>query len=171
MNTIMPRTIVFICVFLGNYMFETYEAARLPGLPSFGQNTTRWAFIAQASNREWFYVTHQYFQAGDASSVCSQQFLIPDVIGLMSLVRSDTPDAFVRSVQLVTPGWMNGSEEWCMEPLLGLIALPGEESSNRYAYEVAGGGIYPTQHASAAQSMGLKIWPRSVGGDSSESTS
>lgn len=104
-------------------------------------------------------MTHQYFQAGDANSVCSQQFLIPDVIGLMSLVRSDTPDAFVRSVQLVTPGWMNGSEEWCMEPLLGLIALPGEESSNRYAYEVAGGGIYPTQHASAAQSMGQKIWP------------
>lgn len=140
-------------------MFETYEAARLPGLPSFEQNTTRWAFIAQAANQEWFYVTHRYFQDGDPDSVCSQQYLIPDVIGLLSLVRSDTPDAFVHSVQLVSPGWMNGSEQWRMEPLLGLIALPGEESSSRYAYKVAGGGIYPTQHANTVQTTGSTIWP------------
>ncbi|WP_149086613.1 hypothetical protein [Pseudomonas prosekii] len=139
-------------------MFETYEAARLPALPSFEQNTTRWAFIAQSANKEWFYVTHQYFQDGDRESVCNQQFMIPDVIGLMSLVRSDTADAFVRSVQLVSPGWMNGTEEWRMEFLLGLIALRGDESG-RYAYEVAGGGIYPTQYANAAQSSGKKIWP------------
>ncbi|WP_415760654.1 hypothetical protein [Pseudomonas sp. LT1P18] len=151
-------------------MFETYEAARLPALPSFERDTTRWAFIAQSANREWFYVTHQYFQDGDPEYVCSQQFMIPDVIGLMSLVKSNTDVAFVSAVQLVSPGWLNGSEEWRMEPLIRLIALPDEESS-RFAYKVAGGGIYPPQLADTAQSVGKGIWPISTGEGSSESTS
>jgi len=151
-------------------MFETYEAARLPALPSFERDTTRWAFIAQSANREWFYVTHQYFQGGDPEYVCNQQFMIPDVIGLMSLVKSNTDVAFVSAVQLVSPGWLNGSEEWRMEPLVRLIAVPGEKSST-YVYEVAGGEIYPLQLADAAQTAGKSIWPIQAGGVPNEPTS
>ncbi len=144
-------------------MFETYEAARLPALPSFERDTTRWAFIAQAANREWFYVTHQYFQDGDPECVCSQQFMIPDVIGLMSLVQSSTDVAFVSEVQLVSPGWLNATETWRMEPLKRLIAMRCEEGS-RYAYEVAGGAIYPTQFPDSALNVGETIWSESTGG-------
>jgi hypothetical protein len=139
-------------------MFETYEAARLPMLPSFEQSTTRWAFIAQSANREWFYVTHTYFQDGDPEYVCAQQFFIPDVIGLMSLVESDSDAAFVSEVQLVSPGWLNGTDGWRMETLAKLIAVPSEERST-YSYEVASGNIYPLTHADAPQNAGKTIWP------------
>lgn len=139
-------------------MFETYEAARLPMLPSFEQNTTRWAFIAQSANREWFYVTHQYFQDGDPDCVCAQQYLIPDVIGLMSLVQADSNIAFVSGVQLVSPGWLNGTDGWRMEPLSKLFAIPGEEGSS-YSYEVASGCIYPVPRAEISRSAGKTIWP------------
>lgn len=138
-------------------MFETYEAARLPMLPSFARSTTRWAFIAQSENREWFYVTHQYFQDGDPECVCAQQYLIPDVIGLMSLVQSDSETAFVSGVQLVSPGWLNGTDEWRMETLTKLIAIPGEERS-KYAYQVASGSTYPVPSADE-QPVGKIIWP------------
>lgn len=139
-------------------MFETYEAARLPMLPSFGQKTARWAFVAQSANREWFYVTHQYFQDGDPDYVCAQQFLIPDVIGLMTLVQSDSDSAFVSAVQLVSPGWLNGTDEWRMEPLKRLLASAGGDGS-KYVYEVVSGSIYPVSQASASQAVGKIIWP------------
>lgn len=139
-------------------MFETYEAARLPVLPSFEQNTTRWAFIAQSANCEWFYVTHRYFQDGDPDCVCAQQFLIPNVIVLMSLVQSDSDSAFVSGVQLVSPGWLNGTDEWRMEALTKLIATPGEEGC-KYSYEVAGGSTYPVRQVDASHPVGKTIWP------------
>ncbi|MBC3776382.1 hypothetical protein ACQKP7_15805 [Pseudomonas frederiksbergensis] len=138
-------------------MFETYEVARLPVLPSFGLSTTRWAFIAQSENREWFYVTHQYFQDGDSECVCTQQFLIPDVMGLMGLVHSDSDTAFVSGVQLVSPGWLNGTDEWRMETLSKLIVIPGEERS-KYSYQVASGSTYPIPSADT-QPVGKIIWP------------
>lgn len=127
-------------------------------LPSFGQNTARWAFVAQSANREWFYVTHQYFQDGDPDHVCAQQFLIPDVIGLMTLVQSDSDSAFVSAVQLVSPGWLNGTDEWRMEPLKRLLASAGEDGS-KYVYEVVSGSVYPVSPASASQTVGKIIWP------------
>ncbi|AZE47743.1 hypothetical protein C4K04_2059 [Pseudomonas chlororaphis] len=151
-------------------MFETYEAARLPALPSFERDTTRWAFIAQADNREWFYVTHQYLQDGDPECVCSQQFMIPDVIGLMSLVQSSTNSAFVSEVQLVSPGWLNASARWRMEPLNRLIAVPCEEG-RRYTYEVAGGAIYSPQFEDTGGVGGTTIWSVAKGGVPNEPTS
>ncbi|MEB2651466.1 hypothetical protein SOP89_08775 [Pseudomonas siliginis] len=151
-------------------MFETYEAARLPALPSFERDTTRWAFIAQAANREWFYVTHQYFQDGDPECVCSQQFMIPDAIGLMSLIQSSTDCAFVSEVQLVSPGWLNASEGWRMEPLNRLIYVPSEEGRS-YAYEVAGGTIYSSRFADAKGIVGKTIWSVATGGVPDEPTS
>ncbi|WP_160105673.1 hypothetical protein [Pseudomonas izuensis] len=138
-------------------MFETYEAAKLPRLPSFEQNTTRWAFIAQTENREWFYVTHQYFQEGDPEHVCAQQFLIPDVIGLLSLMRSNSDTAFVSGVQLVSPGWMNGTDQWRMETLSKLIGIPSEEGS-KYLYEVASGSTYSDVSADTSYAAGKVIW-------------
>jgi hypothetical protein len=127
-------------------------------LPSFGLGTTRWAFVAQTTNREWFFVTHEYFQDGDPDYVCAQQFLIPDVIGLMSLINSDSDSAFVSRVQLVSPGWLNGTDEWRMEPLTRLLAIPGEDGS-KYVYEVASGCTYPASLANASLAARKIIWP------------
>lgn len=122
-------------------VFETYPVAQLPETPGFKLETTRWAYIAQSDNSEWFYVTHEYLQDGDPEYPCRQQFLIPAVPYLMGLIHADTPEAKVVSIKLVSPPWLNGQEDWQMEQLVRLCAVSGPKG-NRYIYVVDGRAAY-----------------------------
>ncbi|MCY1391637.1 hypothetical protein D9M71_64850 [compost metagenome] len=143
-------------------MFETYPVAQLPETPGFKSETTRWAYIAQSRNAEWFYVTHEYHQAGDSQHPCRQQFLIPAVPFLMGLIRSDTPEARVVAIKLVSPPWLNDQGDWKMEQLERLCVVPSP-MGDHYIYVVEGSNAYLNGCTSEEFNTAQTLWHQ--GGD------
>ncbi|VXD03986.1 conserved hypothetical protein [Pseudomonas sp. 9AZ] len=139
-------------------MFETYPDAQLAAPLGFQLETTRWAYIAQSNNSEWFYVTHEYLQEGDPEYPCRQQLLIPAVPYLMGLIQSDTPEAKVVSIKLVSPPWLNNQGDWRMEKLEQLCAVSGPQG-NRYIYVVEGHATYLNGCTPEELSLSQTLWP------------
>ncbi|MBC3475621.1 hypothetical protein [Pseudomonas taiwanensis] len=126
-------------------MFETNDQARLQPSIYFvpEEGTHRWAYISQTSNHEWFYVTYE--TTDDEEVVSLQQLMVPIAPYLLGLATRDAPDAFIRSIQLVSPPWMNGSGSWLMEDLKEIRSV-----GPKYLYELSDGKIYPKEFVNAS---------------------
>ncbi|MFZ6045802.1 hypothetical protein ACFW0H_06730 [Pseudomonas sp. CR3202] len=121
-------------------MFETNEQARVHSLFSLEEGTHRWAYVSQTSNKEWFFVTHESHQEEDPEVRSKQQLMIPTVPILLGLASTDSDQAFVKEIQLVSPPWLNKSRQWLMEPIRTIRVV-----GNRYGYELENGRIYPAE--------------------------
>lgn len=120
-------------------MFETNDQARLQPSIYFvpEEGTHQWAYISQTANNEWFYVT---YETTDDEVVCRQQMMIPIAPYVLALATRDTPEAFIQSIQLVSPPWLNGSESWLMEEIKEIKLI-----GTKYVYELSAGRIYPSE--------------------------
>ena len=136
-------------------MFETHERARLD-TPLFvmEEGLHRWAYVAQTSNDEWFFVTYETVVDGEASQ---QQFLIPDVSFLLGLAAKDAPEMFIRRVQLVSPPWLNNSEGWLMEPIQAIHRVV-----ESFGYELMSGRMYPSELSGQPSDV---VWSKGTGAD------
>lgn len=136
-------------------MFETHERARL-GTPLFvlEEGLHRWAYVAQTTNHEWFFVTYETVANGLSSQ---QQFLIPDVAFLLGLAAKDTPEMFIQRIQLVSPPWLNNGEGWLMEPVQAIHTL-----DDGFGYELVNGRMYPSELSGQS---GDVVWPKDAAAD------
>lgn len=132
-------------------MFETNDQARLQPSVYFvpEEGTHQWAYISQTANNEWFYVTYETFAE---EVVYRQQMMIPMAPYVLALATRDAPEAFVQSVKLVSPPWLNGSDTWLMEEIrtIGLIGA-------KYVYELSDGRIYPSELSDIPAKT---MWPK-----------
>lgn len=132
-------------------MFETNDQARLQPSVYFvpEEGTHQWAYISQTANNEWFYVTYETFAE---EVVYRQQMMIPMAPYVLALATRDTPEAFIQSVKLVSPPWLNGSDTWLMEEIktIGLIGA-------KYVYELSDGRIYPSELSDIPAKT---MWPK-----------
>lgn len=135
-------------------MFETHDQARLPKPFFIDESSHRWAYVAQTSNDLWFYVTHESLQDGDPEARNHQQYLIPALPYLLGLITTNTENAYVREIQLVTPPWFNKSKKWQMELLLRI-----RKSDGNYYYELENGNFYPAR-ASNEDNHGEILWEK-----------
>lgn len=119
-------------------MFETHDRARLHN-PHFvlEEGAHRWAYVSQATNREWFFVTYETVEQGISSQ---QQFMIPTARFLLELAKKDRPEQFIYEIQLVSPPWLNEKGSWLMEPIRSI-----READDRVFYELMDGQIYPPE--------------------------
>lgn len=101
------------------------------------EGTHRWAYIAQTTNSEWFFVTYETVGDGVSSQ---QQFLIPTVPVLLGLAARDTSEKYIQGIQLVSPPWLNEKNGWLMEPIQAIHRV-GE----RICYELVDGQMYPSE--------------------------
>jgi hypothetical protein len=155
LNTIELQTIVFMLPYGANNMFETYPEARLPPSLFFPKDTIRWAFIEQTNNVEWFYVTRVLAEGDDCRF--ESQYLIPDVPNLLGLIEATSETAWIKSIQIVSPGWINGTDGWLMQKLTKLICVQNG-ATERHFYEVAGAGIYPKSKKLKRLRHGEILW-------------
>lgn len=135
-------------------MFETHDQARLPSSIFIDEKTHRWAYVAQTSNDPWFYITHELLQDGDPDTPYRQQYFIPTPQHLLGLISTDTDIAYVASVLLVTPPWLNESGTWLMEPLARVRHIGGT-----YCYDLEDGRTYPTAYSVKSKS-GKVVWEK-----------
>lgn len=132
-------------------MFETNDQGRLPPNLAFPPEagTHRWAYIAQTSNHEWFFATHE--TVDEEGGRQQQQFMIPLTPYLLGFAARDTSEAFISQIQLVSPPWLNESSSWLMEAIRE-IRLVGRQ----FCYVMENGKCYPSKLMSR---LGKVVWP------------
>ncbi|MFV3314373.1 hypothetical protein [Pseudomonas sp. NY15374] len=122
-------------------MFETNDMGRLEDSLFFPPQpgAHRWAYVALASNQEWFFVTYEAVQDEAAHR---QQLLIPGPQYLLGLASRGGEGEKVIEVQLVSPPWLNESGGWKMQPLRRVRIV-----GRRFCYELDDGNCYPFELA------------------------
>lgn len=120
-------------------MFRTYRHAELQLNNIFGSDFQMWHFIELGVHRPWFYAGTRDGQGEDALVTMK---MIPNVAVLECLLEEHSIDE-IESLQILSPGHVNGTPRWIMEPLVS-IAVLGDEAgrSSGYRYSVEGGKSY-----------------------------
>lgn len=120
-------------------MFETNDQGKLHDSPFFPPQpgSHRWAYVAQTSKNEWFFVTYEALQD---DALWSQQLLIPGPEYLLGLATRGSAAEAIKEVQLVSPPWLNDSGRWLMEPLKEIRVC-----GKRFCYRLQDGGFYPQE--------------------------
>ena len=73
-----------------------------------------WHFVEQRLLSPWLHITVTRARGEDT---CVEVFFLEDMRGLEHFTRMTLEGAAELSLQIVTPGWMNGSGGWSMEHL------------------------------------------------------
>ena len=136
-------------------MFETHTRARLQSpFIVLEEGAQRWAYVSQTANDEWFFVT---YETVDQQISSQQQFMISRIQFFLGLAARDTPEQFIRQVQLVSPPWLNQTGAWLMEPLSAIGKV-----DERVCYELIDGRVYPSRLAGLSRDP---VWSQQAMGD------
>ncbi|HEK2289126.1 TPA: hypothetical protein ACRMXN_005029 [Pseudomonas aeruginosa] len=131
-------------------MFETHDHARLTSSLVFSPDAGmhRWAYVAQSSNHEWFFATHE--TVDEEGNKQQQQFMIPFASYLLGFAAKDSSEAFISQIQLVSPPWLNESGSWLMERIREIRLV-----NRQFCYVMANGNLYPS---SLVSEPGKIVW-------------
>lgn len=121
-------------------MFRTYSEAEIPRV-SFSNDSLRlWAYVEQGLQLPWLYVALSERQDG---VVLSRMLMLSSVNLFQTLLGQQTTDAWVTTVQLVSPDHLNSSGRWLMEPLCEVLEIADiTDAPKGYIYTVSGGRRY-----------------------------
>lgn len=110
-------------------MFETNEAARLP---SFFANDGEylWSHIGIHLQHAWLQVSYRITVENDQD--ISETILLSHVDQLIEMQNRD--NIKIAFVDLVSPGYVNGSDRWKMEPLREIWLCASDKWPNQQEY-------------------------------------
>lgn len=109
-------------------LFQTHEtdsACIPPGLAQDGWNY--WSAIRLMGQVRWFIVT---FWSGSQEDRCKETMFLIDTGHLFWLSEPTTSGVDVDEIYVVTPGHMNGTASWAMEPLSEVWSATGPQGVN-----------------------------------------
>lgn len=117
-------------------MFQTFENAKLP-IPWKDGGESVWSYAELMVNSVWFYAD---CKLTDGVDTVTSTYLLSRSSQIGDLVIN--PDITIRSIYLVSPPYINGTESWSMSPLVkvsvGLLTHEEYESKVEI-YEFANG--------------------------------
>ena len=128
-------------------MFLTYEEHKAPFLDLFGDGLTRWKATELALQRSWFLVSvSQPDSIDDSDSFrVSRTMLVSNIADVEGLAQMEVTNQLqLDSVLIVTPGHINGTDRWKMEPLRTAWRAEEPSAPGQMAeiYETADGVTY-----------------------------
>lgn len=103
-------------------MFRTYKHAELELPNLFSGEYQVWHFVELGLHRPWFYAGTR---EGKGDDVLVTMKMIPN-IEVLECLLNEHADVEIESLQVVSPGYINGSSGWMMESLLELSLLADE---------------------------------------------
>lgn len=120
-------------------MFRTYKHAELEFPSIFGSDFQIWHFIELGIHRPWFYAGTIEGEGDDALMTMK---MIPNV-DVLECLLAEYSDVQITSLQIVSPGYVNGTSGWVMEDLVKLVVL-GDKTGRTSGYRcsVDGGKSY-----------------------------
>lgn len=96
-------------------------------------------FVQQSVPAPWFYVTVSTISIRDPQII---MYMMPNFDVLEDILRNQGETYTVRTIQYVTPGFMNETGEWKMEPLLEVCEVELKNCGNARIFTVEGGRVY-----------------------------
>lgn len=134
-------------------LFETHESAEIKHLSAMvGTGRHVWGWVTQTIARPWF---HAMAELRDGESSIKQTVFLATVGQVMLLQDM----AEITHLDLVSPGYLNGSDRWEMRPLAEI--LEGQEPSGRgpkaHVYVTTSGDRYVDSFVGAKESELLNL--------------
>lgn len=120
-------------------MFETHEDGRRKSVFNI-PGTHCWDYVSLPVRMPWIYVTCAIHY--DKGFALTQSFILADVSQLIDLAHRENVE--VSFVDIVTPGHINETERWKMEPLREIWIRVNKEFPDQYeqVYVLESGGSY-----------------------------
>lgn len=127
--------------FRGQVVFVTHRNAEQRLCGGFENDHQSWHFVEQSIHSPWFYVSW-VSRLGEGTLV--DTLMIGDIPTLEDFLAQSGSESWIDDVQLVSPGWLNGTGKWLMEPLTSLTenCVLGVKS---YRYVVRQSATYSCQ--------------------------
>lgn len=98
-------------------MFETHDHAEIPLRPEFRDAGERlWAYVRTRLHVPWLHVVYGQTHVEDGETYTLRETVFLSEPEQMESLQQ-TPDLRIIAVDLMTPGHMNGSGRWQLEPL------------------------------------------------------
>lgn len=121
-------------------MFKTIRDAEVLPERRTHPDAQFWAYVELNTSEPWFYVA--VIQRHNNRSY--RDFVFVSAIPLLrNLLSNSTSSAWIDKIYLVSPGFLNGTKDWKMEPLEELWELTGmNNGSSTYQFMISGGSIY-----------------------------
>lgn len=117
-------------------MFRTYKHAEIPTSTLFDDEAQLWRYVEHGLHRPWFYVTLAECHEG---LTLRNMLMVADVRTLEILLAEQHHDMKIEAVQLVSPGYINKSSRWMMEPLAEVAQVSSANAGPPiYIYSVEG---------------------------------
>src|SRR5471032_1245390 len=121
-------------------MFRTTREAELSRPVFVGEDIRLWSYVEHGLQLPWFYVRLVHHEDGIR---ISRMLMLSNIEMLQSVQSQRTSSSWVEDVQLVSPGYLNKTGRWLMEPLLELVEVgTGSAQSKSLIYRVMGDRIY-----------------------------
>lgn len=125
-------------------MFETHDQAEIPIRPEFRDSGERlWAYVRTRLHVPWLHVVYAQTHVEDGESYTLREMAFLSEARQLELLQL-TPGVRLIAVDLMTPGHMNGSGRWQLEPLSEIWqgTVPKMEGHVAHVYVLKDGRRY-----------------------------
>lgn len=98
-------------------MFTTHRMAERHLDPLLEQDRQSWHFVEQDAHFPWLYVSLAR-RLNEESII--DMVMVAEIPTFELFLDQTNENFWIEGVQLVSPGWMNGTKGWLMEPLVSI---------------------------------------------------
>lgn len=122
-------------------VFVTHRNSEQRLCGGLGNDHQSWHFVEQSVNSPWFYVS---WVSRLGAGTLVDTLMVGDISTFENFLAQRSSESWIDDVQLVSPGWLNGTGKWLMEPLTSLTenCVLGLKS---YVYVVRQSATYSSQ--------------------------
>ena len=123
-------------------MFKTMRDAELLLKRKTQPQARFWQYVELGNYWPWFYVV----LVQEQNQELHQSFVFaPSISSLVELLPGSSQSYWIEKVYVATPGTLNGSVDWKMEPLAQLIEIQtSRKELIGHHLNISAGGIYTT---------------------------
>lgn len=144
-------------------MFTTHRMAERHSSPLLERDRQSWHFVEQDVHSPWLYVS---LARRLNEELTIDMIMVADIPTFELFLGQANGDLWIEGVQLVSPGWMNGTKGWLMETLVG-IDEKCTENHRTYVYTVQEGKQYsnPPNSAPDASAASRVVFQQTLNND------
>ena len=125
-------------------MFKTIESHRV-GVPGmFGEGESLWYAVTRYMETHYFHLT---IALNGAERRWHYLMQLDDERLLQRVLVTQSDEAYVKSIRVVTPGHINGTGDWLMEPLARAVVGQDRNECSVSVLTVESGQVYHTSQA------------------------
>ncbi len=125
-------------------MFETHDSAELPIPPGLGDPGIRmWSYVVCRLFVPWIHVVRRVNHEEDGEPYALHETLFLTHVEQLLQLQGD-PEVKIVTIDLVSPGHLNGSDRWKLEPLAEIWEgiEPGTDVQMAHVYVLKNGARY-----------------------------